>query len=554
MASGTENLSVSMVPTAQRHAGLARATNFSASIDAVVVATIVVVGTVLFGTFQYKGELSEPDLYIALIGLLNGQETGLGLDDPLQYGRAFSYGYIEFIEAAARVLNIHGREATISLINNVGLVSAVAGLGFMYLCLRVAYGSAIAIVAIVLIGLSPMFMDLATSGHPLLPAFCLFAAGGLLLLIDTSGWLRIGTLTAAALILFAGLTVRAEILFGFPWLVLAQSTPPQSARHYIRTVGWRSVACLLATGLFFLGRFLLVPEPAGDERGLAGLSVFFQTWYSWAKVGPGLVYLLLGCGIVTIIVAGVCALIEIKSLLSARFSQAALQRKLPFLAPLALVVPGLLFWIANPAPSRHFFFFMVGVAICIGLSAISTLKLSKASAVALAFTVVAANQMVAESARSLVVRVMNSPLTNLPDTTRTPTLVPLGFFWKHHEILQSRREAFSGEASKIRTACDPFVLVLTEEPHHLVAALFTEQLKPKNLTVTTMGAYGGYSTEFGGRHFLFIVKSSGWPEDALSHLLSVDALSKYQIYVDPYGVTSFDHTPVPVSRKAKFGC
>ena len=532
-----------------------RATSPFPTVDALVVVTIVLVGLFVFGAFQYRGELGEPDLYIVLNGLLNGHETGLGLADPLQYGRAFSYGYIEFIQVVAGFLNLESHDAMIALINDIGLVSAIVGLVLMWFCFRIVYGPVIGIVAIIIIGLSPMFIDLSTSGHQLLLGFALFAAGSLLLLIETSGWLKAVAFTAATVILFAGLTIRADIIFGFPWLVLAQKEPqtiPLST--YLRTAAWRTLVCFIAWALFFWLRSVLVTNPSGDEGGLANLGVFFRTYYSLSKIGPGFVYLVLGCGIATVLVAGIFALVEFKTLVSSRFASSTLRERLVFLAPLGLILPGLLFWLANPAPSRHFFFFLTGVSICIGLTAISTLKLTKVVAIGLAFATVAANQVMAELARPYVVRVLNSPLTNLPDTTRTLTLVPLGFFWKHHAILQSRRSAFTKVGEKIQTTCDPFLIVLTEEPHHLVSTLFTDRLKPTHLIFTHVGPYSGYSTEFGGRHLVYLTKSDHWPEDAVRYLLSDDTLSNYKIYVDPYGVTAFDRTPVPASREAKFGC
>ncbi|MBV8402274.1 MAG: hypothetical protein JOZ17_26660, partial [Acetobacteraceae bacterium] len=159
----------------------------------------------LIRAFRFTDQLGEPDLYRVLLGILNGRATGLWLDDPLQYGSNFGYGYIQLLYWISPPATLASPELLIRLINKVGYCAAVMSVAFLCASLRAMYGIQVALLGTILFAFSPLFLDLATSGHPILLALTFFFAANSLFALGASGWKNVARYIAAAVILFAGL-------------------------------------------------------------------------------------------------------------------------------------------------------------------------------------------------------------------------------------------------------------------------------------------------------------------------------------------------------------
>ncbi|MDX7953945.1 hypothetical protein P7D22_22585, partial [Lichenihabitans sp. Uapishka_5] len=186
----------------------ARATGASGLGDGLAVAVTILLLAAFAALVQGPGRLADDGLYRLLVALLDGHATGLGMGGALGGGVPNSFGYGELANwLPDAVLADPGR--LITTMNRVGLVSAVWALGALAAALSLAYGSRVAAVATALFGLSPVWLDLAPTAHPVLPALAAFFTGAALLFADGRGWRRPALWSLATLLLFAALTLRA---------------------------------------------------------------------------------------------------------------------------------------------------------------------------------------------------------------------------------------------------------------------------------------------------------------------------------------------------------
>lgn len=502
--------------------------------------------------FQYQGELAENDLYRTLLGLLNGAASGQYLDDPLHYGKNFGFGYIELIYYLGNPDHLVDRDEVVSLINSVGYASAVIALACILASLRMIYGDRAALIGGVVFGFSPIVIDITHSGHQLLPALAFFGAASVAMFTVRSGWRGLAAYSAGTILLFLGLTMRAELPLAFPWLLLAQRSPA-TLGDVIRTALQRGVACLAAFGAFIALRYVLFPIPEAGSGNLGSLEALVTTFFRLQNLGSGLVTLALGCGIATIVAAGVAMTVAAATVLRHRGGRLALLRsRFDLLAPLSLVVTGILFWLLNPYPARHFTFVLLGLAIIIGVVAARHFRIGPVAAVAVGLAIVVANQVASEAVRPFVLSRFHSPYTNFPDVRRTLTAAPLGFFWRHTHTIQQRRAAFTDFGRKLEVTCEPRLIVLSDQAFHLATNLFR---RGSRVTVDriAVGPYVGLDISRPGRRAIYLSPAENWPNDPLPLLLQAEQLRDFKFARDPYSRTIYDKTPIPEARRANLG-
>jgi hypothetical protein len=498
--------------------------------------------------FGYRDELAENDLYRTLLGLLNGAATGRYLDDPLHYGRNFGFGYIELVYRLGDPARLVDRDAVVGLINGIGRVSAVVALACIMASLWMVHGERAALIGGVVFGFSPVVLDIAPSGHQLLPALAFFGAASVAMLADTSGWRRLVAYSTGAVLLFFGMTIRAELPLAFPWLVLAQRSPT-TLGVFIRTALQRSVACLAAFGAFLALRHALFPVPEEGSGNLGSLGALVTTFFRLRNLGPGAVSLALGCGIATVVVASVALAVEAMGLRRRDGHLAPRMNRLDLLAPFSLVLIGILFWLPNPYPARHFTYVCLGLSVIIGVAAARRFRVGPAAAIGVGFAIVVANQVASEAARPLILSRFHSPYTNFPDVRRTLTAAPLGFFWRHSQAIRHRRAAFTDLGRKLGATCETRLLVLSDQAFHLATNLFRQGDKVA-VEPTTVGPYAGLDISRPGRRAVYLPVAEGWPDDPLPMLLRAERLHDFKIAHDPYSRSIYDKTPIPEDRRA----
>jgi hypothetical protein len=507
----------------------------------------------LISTFHFKSELNEGDLYRVVLGLMNGKATGLGLNDPTQYGIRFGYGYVAMIYwmEELHILAITHRESVIEAVNAIGFVASLATIGFLMASLNIMYGAPTALLASTIFLFSPLFLEMASSGHQLLIALAFFFAANFVLLLDVQGWRKTLSYATATLLLFVGLTMRAELPLAFSWLVFAgRPTELMSHRQYFLNVIARSVVCLSSFAIFqIVFHFCVYTPPTGD--GLSGLSTFMGQFYSLRNVLRGLVILVVGVGLATVIAGGALLFIDRSRIIRDFRLSDFVMSGANLIGPLSLIFVGATFWIPNPNPARHFTFFLLGFAVLIALSITRRSRVNCTGSIAAGLAIVIANQALAEVVRPIVLRNLHSVYMRVPEHSPTTGAVPLGSFPRHHASLVERTEILTSLGRSVTGSCEPQLLVLTSNGP-LMAGLMFEPHVDTRVSLAKVGSYNALKVVRQGQTFLFVDPLEIWPQDPVSVILKDTSLIDYRILRDPYSISTDDKLTVPISRMANY--
>lgn len=482
--------------------------------------------------FRYDVTLAEPDLARMMAALLYGHATGTNEGAGLHYGLSFSFGYYQLLYALAPDAWLRDPDLAARLINGVGVAS---GLLCAWTCAahlaRIA-GLAAGVCATLLFFLSPMMLPVALSGHPLVPAAaCAFAAGWLLLAADESAGRRQRALcrSGAFLLLVAGLTLRAEIVLAFPFLWVAGSRTPSAAQRW-----WPYVWRALLPGAAFLAFLFLQQGYVESSGGAAGrLGRFLASFMSPALVGRGLVVLALATGAAT--------LLALAPALRSR-----LLRGREIALALVLALPGLVLWLPNPQPARHFFFPALAACLLAGLW-LSRRRAGAPRAIALAVLLVLANQLAAEALRTPIVA---RYAWSYPAATarRATQQIPLGLFPLDQWANQAQVEAERAEAIALAARAPGRLLVLADFQHYLIARLIAAD---PSLQWSESTREGRVVSELRSpaRHIVLVEKYHAWPRDAAAEILAGDAWAGWPIYVQRSTLSRFDQAEIPPERR-----
>jgi hypothetical protein len=516
--------------------------------DTLVALACIVVFAVTEFCWQYQGVLGEADLHRVLVGMLDGAVTGSGINSDFHYGRDFSFGYILALYALAPADVLRDPDQLIRLINGLGLCFSIIGLFFFWLSTYIVQGSRVALVALLLFAISPVMLELGTSGHQILLAFAFLFAGASCLFLPLAGWKLILAQIAGSCLLIAGLCIRAEIFLALPFVVLA-SVKVDSLSTFIRSVLVNAVAPIVAFSAFLILKRHILPYTPNDG------SAFFEHFYRWSNILPGTIYLSLGAGIATVI-----ALIVIAFMVTSRISsndpktvKGTIEQQL--ISPIALILFPMAFWIANPAPSRHFLLAIAGISIVIGWAVSNLTSFGITATVLGALSLIAANQVLSEVVRRSLVSMnaARSPYIRSPEEYQTFTSAPVGFFWQHHSSLDARFHRFKDIGEMVRTSCDRDTLILSDESEHIFSRLYKSGT-PIEASNSRVDEFAVFKVTVRDRHFAFVVKMTGWPKDAVATILKQPSFDNYQLYADPYFPSIYDKVAIPPNRLAKFGC
>jgi len=481
--------------------------------------------------FRYDVTLAEPDLARMMAALLYGHATGANELAGMHYGLSFSFGYYKLLYALAPAEWLRHPDLAAHLINVVGIA---AGLLCAWTCtcyLSRLLGLTAGVCASLLFFLSPVMLPVALSGHPLVPAAaCAFAAGWLFLEADETGSrrLRLACLGAAFLLLVAGLTLRAEIALAFPFFWLAGSRSGAARRWW--PYAWR--AALL--GAAFLAFLFLQQGFVESEGGAAGrLGRFLASFMSPALIGRGLVVLALATGLATLL--GVA--------LAAR-SRALRAREIAL--TLLLGLPGLVLWLPNPQPARHFFFPVLAACLLAALW-LEHRPGGMRRAIGFSLLLVLANQLAAEALRAPIV---SRYAWSYPAATprRATQQVPLGLFPLDQQANQAQVEAERAEATALAAHAPERLVVLADFQHHLIARLIAAD-PSLQWSETTRDGRVVNELRSPGRRIVLVEKYHAWPRDAAAEILASDAWAGWPIYVQRSTLSRFDKTEIPAERR-----
>jgi hypothetical protein len=523
-------------------------------IDLVITLAALAVFAVIAWTLQYRQLLGEPDLYRVLLGVLDGAESGRWLDSRLHYDRAFGFGYLAAIYALVDPAILTDPDRLAPLINQIGLWALLPGLLCFWVAVRLVHGELAATVALMVFAFSPMMVELGTSGHPVLPMFAFLSAAAVCLFLPLRGWQAVLAGIVGMLLLVAGFLCRGEIFLAFPWLVLSR-IDTFSLRRFIVSGLLRSIPPIVAIVVFLALQRMLVPAQMADKVG----DYFFE-FYTWAMVRPGVVYLVVGCGLATAALGGLALL----WLVISRFRPNDRGELATLLGPLALVVVPAVFFLPNPMPTRHFMLTLAGFGIVLGVVAGRWLALGvargrpafgRAVVYAVVATLVLANHALAELVRPTLLRANDAQTSYLPnhDAYQTTTHANIGWFWQRHAALITRRERWQEFGDTISTGCDPHTLVFSDEGPHIFTRLYAAGFRIK-AEPFRIGLFRGYHGVRQGQDFIVVEKINGWPADAVAAALADPVLSQYRLAQDPWTMSKFDRTPIPADRAASFGC
>lgn len=518
----------------------------SLAMEAAAAAAAVLLLALPLRAYAYSDTLHEYDLYATAIGLWDGHVSGAGLSGTLHYYLWICFGYIQFLYAIGADATFADRESIVRLINEVGYWATLAIPFFAWLCLRLAYGAAVAASATVLFVLSPIFLEVAGAGHPLLPAVALFFLGGAVMFAAPAGRWRWPIWSVAALILTASLLLRFELAFAFPLLVLAQPRT-DSLRAFLVEAARRCAPGVAAIVAYFLiQRALLGTNQLGETRA------FLDQWYSLANLGRGAIAAALAAGgglIAAALGAGWAAFAPVRAKREALARWAA--ARADWAAPLAVVGAAILFWLPNPLPARHFLMFTFGLSLLVALMLRTRFGAGRLIAASIAIALV-----------SQAAALVSSPLAPLlsPSDLREPAGVllpaPAEAALPRRAILKARSEAAQDLSRRIvERACGRRLVVITSQ----APALMIEFLRPgRRPQITVESAYRGsfrYRLIDGDREVAFIQRENAARARRLvDDVLADPAYGDATVLIDPMTRHIADVREPPPERRETLDC
>jgi hypothetical protein len=515
-------------------------------IDFFIAALAMAIYVLWIYTFRYQGLLGEDDLYRVLVGLLDGARSGAHLASASHYGKAFSFGYIAALYRFADPRTLADPQRLIALINEIGFWAAAAGCFCFWLLAWLLYGLRSATVALILFALSPMMLELGTSGHQILPAFAFFAAGSFCLLFPVSGVRAIPLAFMGSLLLLAALVTRAEVLLAFPFVVLARA----DFRSFPQIVK-RAIAPLLATAAFLLLKRAYVDFTPGT----IGVVEFVAQALRRKYIPIGIYVFTLSCGIATAAVGVIAIVAMVRGI---RRADSGLEQRAALChaaaGPLLLIIPALVFWIANARPGRHFILCLAGISILAGWLIQRHVSARPLRVYAIALGIVIANQALGALAGPIFLRYAPSKIVVLPDGTHhLPHAMLTGSSWGYHRAFVAEQLRTTAFAKRVEGACEEKTLVLSLEATQILADLYPAS--------TVWNAERGQLRRFlvreaqlGDRTVRVLSENEGWPDDAAADALADPAFRDYKLVRDPNNISIYDHAVIPPNRIAHLDC
>lgn len=488
--------------------------------------------------FRHQFTLAEPDLLRMMSALVYGHVSGdKTMVDFQPYGIAFSFGWYQLLYAIAPEGWLDNPDLVTLLINRFGIVSGLLCSLLCPLYFSVIFGRKTAVVSAILFFLSSMMLPVAFSGHPILGASaCLFAAGCLLTLAEdkpvSESWFY---LVAAFILLVLGLTLRAEIILGFPFLWLASKNRLTGKASWLFKYGLRGSVMAIAFGCFLILQHQYLDNSGG---GSGALSEFIKQFLSISKISKGAVIFLLSLGGATI-VAGCFAI----------FKGARLQKNEIFLL-LILALPSLALFIANPMPARHFFFPVLAVCLAVSLL-LARWQPSAKWLLGASLAIVIGNQVVIELIRPAIISRSNYAL-NYPSLTerRFTPAAPSGAFVLDQPAMIVNEDGERSEAIRLAAQLPQRLVVLADHSFPLVAHMLAKDTSLRAQYQETNGVKYLKLTS-PEREIVVVQKFPTWPKDLTADVLNESAWQGWPVYVQPSTLSPYDKTKIPSGREFK---
>jgi hypothetical protein len=490
----------------------------------------IVIFLLLVRPYVFRDVVGEEDLVRVANGLLLGHKIGFEKAIDVHYGMNFSYGYYWFIYNVLPSSMFATSADVIRFINESGYLFAGLTLLFGGATVSRMYGPVAGAVTVTVFGFSPMFLELATSGHPLLPAAALFFAAAWLFQVaedSAAPGVRWTLWLVASALAFASLTTRGETALAFPFLVFAFRDFGLTKVARDKALA-RGVALTLVFLLFlYLGTYF---HRAESTEALDSISVFLSRFYIARNVIKGMVGLVIGLGIVS------CAVIGLAFALRTR------RHLWPAFLALLLIVPNLVFWLPNGFPVRHFFFALFGGAMFVGVVAQSLMPDGAIRPIAAAALLALLNQVAAEAAFPFIVAKYEWNYDKLGDR-RATYQVPLGMFHRNHKANEYMFSTLRAEAKTLATIKDREVVIFADQVDYILLSLIDSadqlEVRPEPSPGIT------YEVVRGKQKFTLIEKYHQWPADVMGEYVRSRDVSNLRFYVQPSTRSRYDKTELP---------
>lgn len=496
---------------------------------------VVIYGLIVY-PFIYRDVLGEPDLERMALALLYGTTTGLKQAAGFHYDLRVSFGYYAALYHLLPRSVLLDSTRLIAAINLIGFACAVATLAFLALYASRLFGRRVAFVACMLFGLSPVWLELGTSGHPQVPAMAVWLLGAWLLTFIADArvkwWGRAALGVAALITTVAALTVRVDVALAFPFVAVAGREEEMTApRIWLRASGQRLLVLAVAFAVFMA---IQLHWYAGTGGNVSFATKFFATFYKLAIVPKGLIVFVLATGIATL----ACAALLVWMPSTRRV------RPVHILAIGLLAAPTLAFWLPNPTPARHLLFATLAVALFVALALAAWTR--SGQLIALAVLLPLANQACAAVTHRLIVRHYDWAYPQLVARRATDS-VPIDAFPLDHEAKQRAYMLLREEGRAFARACKGHVLVFAEEPRYMMMSL-VETDRTMRLRQLQEGPFS--IIQASGRRCTadFVEKSGTWHEDVMGRFLASGRDPAWPIYFQEARHTVYDRTPVPPGR------
>ncbi len=519
-----------------------------------VTACLLLFVAIIYITANLRTDLSERDLYRVFVGLIDGQLHGTYLASPMHYGKIFSFGYIWLFYAIAGQGIINHPAEMIAIINEIGIVSAILMAVFSYTSTHVLFGARTARIALIIFALSPVMLAQTLSGHQILLAGTFLLAAATLMFAPAGPGLRI-VFTALAFVLLAiGSTIRSDIFFCYPWLILAQPRET-SIQKTIKDGLIRLVPAVLSIVVYF---HLVNTFSLNGGSTASGASNFLATFYSLKNMVQGVAICIISVGAITalaFVILGFAAW-RGKTIPAIRFN--ALGTYLYLLGPLALIAFNLLLWLPNPIPHRHFLFVALGAALILGL--ILSSRRDDWKLLGFALLIALGNQATAQIS-GMALSHFDKGYINIPAQLRWSNKIPVGSIYHEKKLILDRRNLFRTFFQKLPDACSDNVVVFTDEGFQALTDVFDNRQNPE---IKLMQPYANASMNTGveglylrqGRHsYLFIstLHDTAGFQDEMTAILTNPSLAKYSVIIDPYSMRADTPLPPP-DRRTQLTC
>ena len=513
--------------------------------DLALLALLTLAMALILKAMWYTTEVQEPDNYVEALGMLQGCASGLKEHGPLHYARWLSFGYPPLAYFWGQSVDLCQRDNAFRVINGIGHTFAILTLPLLWLALRAGYGRMAAWIGALLYVLSPVFLEVGASGHQILTAFACFLAAFSLLVYDFKGPWRIVTAALATVLLTAAMTVRFEVAFALPWLVLTHKGD-LTVRNVIRGLIVRLAPSILALVAFFVLRQVMVGPEGHSQEGS-----FFDAFFKLENLARGLAAPIIALGFASTLLVLIALASELFALARDPRRMQALALAVPLLGPLALIGFALLFWTFNPMPARHFMMLVVGCCAIIGVVAARRLPLSLPIALAAVLGVAAANQLLSEATRPVLMRLID-PHIRRP--LATIVSAPTGFAWERHRLIKARAAEETAFGDQVAAAtCNSKMVVISDQSAHLATSLFRHGPLPTLIA----GDYGGavrVQARWSDRAIDYIYRSRNQRTDLPAQILADPAYTDWKVVQDPWARLMSDATDVPPARAANLDC